>query len=57
MARQFCERIGCYDQANHAAHIKNRGNEFTGDKNRGYSLTNPGIKKGVALIKELAGGI
>ena len=55
MAREFCEQIGCYDQANHAAHLKSRGNEFTGDKIRGYTITNPGMKKGVALIKEAAG--
>jgi hypothetical protein len=54
-ARQFCETIRCYDQANHAAHLKNRGPEFTGDKNKGYSLTNPGVKRGAALVKEVAG--
>ena len=55
MAREFCEQIGCYDQANHAAHLKSRGNEFTGDRSRGYTITNPGMKKCVALIKEAAG--
>jgi hypothetical protein len=54
-ARAFCERIGCYDQANHAAHLKNRGPEFTGEKRRGYELTNPGIKRGTALVKEVSG--
>ncbi|MGY8662463.1 hypothetical protein Q3C01_08855 [Bradyrhizobium sp. UFLA05-109] len=54
-ARQFCETIGCYDQANHAAHLKNRGPEFTGDKNKGYALTNPGVKRGAVLVKEVAG--
>jgi len=53
-ARAFCETIGCYDQANHAAHIKGKGPEFTGDKNKGYSLTNPGVRRGVALVKESA---
>jgi len=54
VARQFCETIGCYDQANHAAHLKNRGPEYSGDKGRGYSLTNIGIKRGAALVKELS---
>ena len=54
-ARQFCETIGCYDQANHAVHLKNRGPEFTGDKHKGWSLTNPGVKRGAALVKEVAG--
>jgi len=55
-ARAFCDKIGCYDQANHASHLKNRGPEFTGDKNKGYSLTNPGLKRGATLVKEMAGG-
>jgi hypothetical protein len=56
MARGFCERIGCYDKANHATHLKNyKGGEFSGDKSRGYSLTNIGLKRGAALVKEMAG--
>jgi hypothetical protein len=54
MARGFCEKIGCYDYANHAAHLKKyRGAEFTGDKSKGYTLTNPGLRRGAALVKEL----
>jgi hypothetical protein len=56
MARGFCEKIGCYDQANHAVHLKkNKGGEFSGDKNKGYTLTSVGMKRGAALVKELAG--
>lgn len=56
LARNFCNTIGCYDAANHAAHLKDyKGPEFTGDKNKGYTLTNPGKKKGATLVKELAG--
>jgi len=54
-ARAFCDTVGCYDQANHAVYLKSRGPEFTGDKNKGFSLTNPGIKRGAALVKEVAG--
>jgi hypothetical protein len=54
-ARQFCEKIGCYDQANHATHLKNRGTEFTGDKNKGYIITNHGMKRAAALVKEVVG--
>lgn len=54
-ARQYCQTLGCYDAANHATHLKNfKGAEFTGDKKKGFSITNPGIKKGAALVKELA---
>ena len=52
MAREFCEQIGCYDQDDHAADLKSRGNEFTGDRSRGYTITNPGMKKCVALTEE-----
>jgi hypothetical protein len=55
-ARGFCDTIGCYDAANHAVHIKNKGPEFSGDKKKGYSLTNVGVSRGAALVKELAGG-
>lgn len=57
LARNFCTLIGCYDAANHASHLKDyKGPEFTGDKNKGYTLTTPGKKKGASLVKELAGG-
>jgi hypothetical protein len=54
-ARSFCEKIGCFDKSNHAAYVKSQP-EFTGDKTKGYSITNPGIKRGAALVKEAAGG-
>jgi hypothetical protein len=54
-ARANCEKIGCFDKSNHATHIKNQP-EFTGDRSKGYSITNPGIKRGAALVKEVAGG-
>ena len=58
VAREFCQTIGCYDNANHAAHLKDfKGSELTGNKNKGYTITKPGIKKGAALVKELAGGM
>ncbi|UPJ48689.1 hypothetical protein IVB30_37645 [Bradyrhizobium sp. 200] len=56
-ARSFCETIGCFDATNHATYLrKNKGGEFTGDKTKGYSLTNVGVKRGAVLVKELAGG-
>jgi hypothetical protein len=55
-ARDFCEKIGCYDGPNHAAQLKkNKGGELSGDKKQGYALTNIGMKRGAALVKELAG--
>jgi hypothetical protein len=52
-ARALCESSGCYDYANHAKYLKNRGNEFTGTKDKGWTLTAPGLKRGAEIIKEL----
>jgi hypothetical protein len=52
-ARALCESSGCYDSANHSSHLRNRGNEFTGTKDKGWTLTAPGLKRGADVIKEL----
>lgn len=54
-ARKFCENTGCLDAPNHAAILKDRGSEFAGDKNKGFSISNPGLKRAAAIIKEVAG--
>ena len=41
--------------ANHAVHLKNNRGEFSGHKQRGYTLTNVGMKRGAAIVKELLG--
>ncbi|HMG87463.1 MAG TPA: hypothetical protein VK574_17145 [Terracidiphilus sp.] len=53
--RLLCESSGCYDGGNHAYYIKNKGNEFTGTKEKGWTLTAPGLKRAATLIKEIAG--
>jgi hypothetical protein len=52
-ARSLCESSGCYDSANHAAHLKDKGNEFTGSKDKGWTLTAPGLKRAAELVKDL----
>lgn len=52
-ARAICEAAGCYDSANHSATLRNRGNEFTGSKEKGWTLTAPGLKRAAELIKEM----
>lgn len=52
-ARALCESSGCYDQANHSASIRDRGNEFTGTKDKGWTLTGPGLRRAAEIIKEL----
>ncbi len=54
MARALCERAGCYDSANHSATLRNRGNEFTGTKDKGWTLTAPGLARGAEIIKDLS---
>lgn len=52
-ARALCEVSGFYDQTNHMKYMKG-GNEFTGSKEKGWSLTAPGLKHGAILISELS---
>ena len=52
-ARALCQSSGCYNSVNHSTYLKDRGNEFTGSKETGWTLTGPGLKRGSALVKEL----
>lgn len=52
-ARALCVQAGCYDRANHSAHLGARGNEFTGSKDKGWTLTAPGLKRGAEIIKQM----
>jgi hypothetical protein len=54
LARTLCRNIGCYNNANHALYLKNKGNEMSGSKEKGWILTTPGLKRGATLVKELA---
>jgi hypothetical protein len=51
-ARALCETSGFYDHTNHVKYLKG-GNEFTGSKDKGWSLTSPGLKHGAMLVIEL----
>ena len=54
-ARNLCSSSGCYDNANHSATLKDKGNWFTGSKDKGWTLTALGLKHGAQLVKELTG--
>lgn len=54
-ARELCSQAGCYDSGNHSAHLGARGNEFTGSKSKGWTLTQPGLKRGAEIIKQMQG--
>jgi hypothetical protein len=51
-ARAICDEYGIYDQTNHMKYMKG-GNEFTGSKEKGWSVTKPGLKHGAILVKGL----
>jgi hypothetical protein len=53
-ARVFCESSGCYDKANHSVYIKNRGSLFTGSKDKGWTLTVPGLKRAAEMVQDLS---
>lgn len=53
LAREICTQSGCYDHTNHSKRIKDFGNLLAGDKNKGWTLTTPGLKAGADLIKEI----
>jgi len=52
-ARAYCEQHGVYDSTNHTKYVKG-GNELTGDKAKGWTLTNPGLKRAASLVREIA---
>lgn len=53
-ARELCQRIGCYDSANHYNYIKGFGNRIAGSKGSGWRLTNPGLTQAAYIVKQLA---
>jgi hypothetical protein len=52
-ARGLCEASGCYDSGNHSAHLKDRGNQFVGSKDKGWVLTAPGLTRAAEIVREL----
>lgn len=54
-ARSLCESIGCYDNSNHSAYLRDKGNLFSGTKDKGWVLTVPGLKRAAVLVKEMTG--
>lgn len=53
-ARNLCVQSGCYDSGNHATTMKGKGSNFSGTKEKGWTLTAPGLKHAALLIKELS---
>jgi hypothetical protein len=53
LARSLCETLGIYDPTNHTKYLKG-GNELAGTKDKGWTLTAPGQKRGAAIVAELS---
>ena len=51
-ARALCVKLGFYDKTNHMKYMKG-GNEFIGSKEKGWTLTAPGMRRGAEIIKEI----
>jgi hypothetical protein len=51
-ARTLCDTHGFYDHTNHSKYVKG-WNEFTGSRDKGWTLTAPGLKAAASLIKEV----
>lgn len=52
-ARELCTSIGCYDKNNHGTYMKAKGNNFTGSKDKGWTLTAPGLKAAAKIVTDL----
>lgn len=50
--RKFCEKSGCYDNANHTKSVKLLKNKVSGSKTTGWKLTAPGLTAIAELIKQ-----
>ncbi len=51
-ARKLCQKLGCYDAANHHRYIKEFGNLVGGSK-EALKLTNPGLSEAARVVKAL----
>jgi hypothetical protein len=51
-ARALCESSGFFDGTNHMKYMKVK--EFTGSKDKGWTLTTPGLRHGATLVAELS---
>lgn len=55
-ARDLCRTLGCFNEGNHASYLKDKGNGLTGSKEKGWTVTAPGLKQGAGLITTLSKG-
>lgn len=54
LARANCAEHSCLDGSNHAKTLSGKHPEFNGDKNSGWTITVPGLKRGAELVKQVA---
>ena len=56
-AREVCRKLGCYSQPNHSNYIKSFSNDFSGSREAGWRLTNPGLANAARVVKQIGGKI
>ena len=56
VARGLCERVAIYDSTNHSKYMKD-GNEFTGSRERGWTVTIPGLRAAAQIVKGAGGDV
>lgn len=57
LARDLCDRLGCYDSTNHAKTLAAFGNRLTGSKSAGWKLTAPGLSFAAECIRAVAADV
>lgn len=52
-ARAMCTTFGCYDATNHNKAMKATGSSLAGTKEKGWTLTAPGLKAAAKIVGDL----
>ena len=54
VGRNNCLSLGCFQKTNHATYMKGKGNNLSGSKLSGWTVTTPGLKMAAGLVKEIS---
>ncbi len=54
-AVKLCKHLGCHNRGNHANYRGAAGKALVGSREKGWTLTAPGLRRAAELVKEMAG--